>query len=140
MKIKKGLENEYEEFVKKNKDRYGSCVIRYADIWALYMERGLARGEKIEDISEPLSNDVDNMPGFGITGYMYGAAVSTLARFWEHGEEIRKWHNLNTQIGNEGEIANENGMTLNPAIITINTDDIEEVKRGIVEAGYKTLN
>lgn len=29
----------------------------------------------------------------GITGYMYDQAVVTLARIWEHGEELRVWHN-----------------------------------------------
>jgi len=34
---------------------------------------------------------------------MYGAAVAILSKVWKHGEELRRWHNLKTQIGDEGE-------------------------------------
>ena len=50
---------------------------------------------------------------------MYGAAVSTLVAVWEHGEALRRWHNLKTQIGNEGERANASGGVLNPALLTV---------------------
>ena len=40
----------------------------------------------------------------GITGFMYGCAVSMLAQCWKHGEELRRWHNKDTQIGTEGDI------------------------------------
>ena len=36
-----------------------------------------------------------------------------------NGEDLRRWHNLDTQIRNEGEIANEKGGVLNPAIMSI---------------------
>jgi len=51
---------------------------------------------------------------------MYGWAVSFLASFWKYGEELRRWHNLDTQLGDEGEQANkEKGATLNPALLSI---------------------
>ena len=50
---------------------------------------------------------------------MYGCAVSALGLFWEHGEELRQWHNLKTQIKDEGEKANASGGVLNPALLTI---------------------
>jgi len=50
---------------------------------------------------------------------MYGASVSVLAKCWEHGEQLRRWHNLKTQLGNEGEKANEKGGVLNPALLNI---------------------
>ena len=53
------------------------------------------------------------------SGFQYGAAVTTLAACWEHGDELRRWHNLKSQIGNEGEKANESGGVLNPAILNI---------------------
>ena len=49
---------------------------------------------------------------------MYGAAVFVLATCWEHGEELRRWHNVVTQIGTEGEEANKNGGVLNPALLS----------------------
>lgn len=55
----------------------------------------------------------------GITGFMYGCAVSGLAKFWKHGEQLRRWHNKDSQLGTEGDEANESGGVLNPAILTI---------------------
>ena len=55
----------------------------------------------------------------GITVYMYGCAVSVLAKAWKHGEALRRWHNKETQIGTEGDRANESGGVLNPALLTI---------------------
>ena len=73
-------------------------------------------GDELEDIAEETSHSADTD---GITGFMYGAAVSTLASSWKHGERLRCWHNLDTQLGNEGKRANESGGTLNPAILNI---------------------
>lgn len=48
-----------------------------------------------------------------------GMAVSMLVQCWEHGEQLRRWHNLETQIGDEGEKANALGGALNPAVLNI---------------------
>jgi hypothetical protein len=77
-------------------------------------------GSSLEQIAEQASHDADVA---GITGFMYGAAVAVLADCWEHGEELRRWHNLDSQIGNEGEKANESGSVLNPALLNIDTGD-----------------
>jgi hypothetical protein len=61
-----------------------------------------------------ISSDVE-----GITGFMYGWSVGCLSRAWRHGEQLRRWHNKGTQIGNEGDKANETGGVLNPAILRI---------------------
>lgn len=45
-------------------------------------------------------------------------AVVVLTKCWSRGEELRRWHNLDTQIGNEGEKANASGGVLNPALLT----------------------
>lgn len=50
---------------------------------------------------------------------MYGCAVNILSHCWIHGETLRLWHNLKTQIKHEGEEANEKGGVLNPAIINL---------------------
>ena len=105
----KGLEN--------NKDHpYGFAVYRYAARWAALMEEKMARGKTLAEIAKATSYEANNE---GISGFMYGAAVSTLAGVWKHGEELRRWHNLATQIGNEGERANEKGTVLNPALLNI---------------------
>ena len=98
----------WEQFVAINNDPYGSGVVRYAERWANMMEKEIEVGKELIDIADATSNRADTE---GITGYMYGCAVSILSQVWEHGEELRKWHNK--EYGYEG-----NG-TVNPAIITI---------------------
>ncbi len=99
-----------------NTDPYGRACYTYAEHWANLMEAHLAEGKAIADVAEADSHTADEE---GITGFMYGCAVSILASCWEHGEELRKWHNLDCQLGTEGEKANEKGTVLNPAIMSI---------------------
>lgn len=106
----------WEKAKKANSDPYGGAVITYAERWARLMEARMAKGEKIADIADECSRLADEE---GITGFMYGCAVSTLARVWKHGEALRLWHNLKTQIRDEGEKANEFGGVLNPACLSI---------------------
>lgn len=95
---------------------YGNAITIYAERWARVMEGKIKKGEKLPDIADASSHLADTD---GITGFMYGAAVSILAAVWVHGEELRRWHNLKTQIGTEGEKANESGGVLNPAMLNI---------------------
>jgi hypothetical protein len=107
----------WSAFVEMNsKDGYSACTVRYAARWASLMERRIAAGAQLGDIAKATSHEADVE---GITGFMYGCAVGALAKFWRHGEELRRWHNLDTQIGNEGEKANETGRTLNPALLCV---------------------
>lgn len=106
----------WDKGIENNQDPYGNAVYRYASEWATRMEAKLTDGAKLEDIAETCSRAADDE---GITGFMYGAAVSILSQAWQHGEALRRWHNLATQIGNEGEKANESGGTLNPALLNI---------------------
>jgi len=99
-----------------NTDPYGRACYTYAERWADLMEAALAGGKPIADVAKATSHEADVE---GITGFMYGCAVSILASCWEHGEELRKWHNLDCQIGTEGEKANDSGGVLNPAILSI---------------------
>ena len=116
MKLKPGTEKEYQEYVARNQDFYGKGVVDYSESWANLMEQKMASGAKITDIAKDASHEADTD---GITGFMYGCAVKGLAHFWEHGEELRRWHNLDTQIKDEGVKANESGGVLNPAILNI---------------------
>jgi len=99
-----------------NQDGYGKAIMDYAERWADLMEAQLALGIKLENCAKQTSYDADTD---GITGFMYGAAVSVLAQCWKYGEQLRRWHNLDIQIHNEGELANEKGTVLNPALMTI---------------------
>lgn len=116
MKIKPELKTEYESYKAKNTDPYGGRVVSYGEDWANLMEARMAKGEKIAQCAKPASREADTD---GITGFMYGCAVSALSHFWEHGEALRLWHNLDAQLGKEGEAANESGGVLNPALLNI---------------------
>lgn len=114
MKLKD--ETGWKETVDNNQDPYGKGVVTYAERWADMMEQEMAAGKPLAEIAQKTSDRADTE---GITGFMYGCAVSTLSQVWEHGEELRRWHNLKTQIKHEGEIANETGGVLNPALLNI---------------------
>ena len=119
----KGIEMEIvnQEGYDKWKDNqkgegYGLACFTYAEGWAKLMQKEFA-DRNIENpditsmiaIAENCSKQVDFM---GITGFMYGAAVSILANHWKHGEALRKWHNKEWGVvGGEG--------VVNPAMFTI---------------------
>jgi hypothetical protein len=103
--------------VSANQDDYGYAVYEYAAKWANLMEREMATGKSVALIAKDTSHEADKE--IGITGFMYGCAVSVLAEVWEHGDELRRWHNLDIQIKDEGEKANETGGVLNPAVLNV---------------------
>jgi hypothetical protein len=106
----------WEKAKAANTDPYGGAVMTYAERWAILMEGALAQGATIAGCAKETSYLADIE---GITGFMYGAAVGTLAAVWKYGVELRRWHNKDTQIRDEGDRANESGGVLNPAIISI---------------------
>jgi hypothetical protein len=108
----------WDKWVSSNTDPYGKAIIIYAERWADLMEERMADGAPLTEVALQTSHKADVE---GITGFMYGAAVSVLATSWAHGEELRRWHNLDTQIGTEGEKANEKGTVLNPALLNMGT-------------------
>lgn len=97
-------------------ENYGAACVRYAEQWGCLMQSRMADGKTIAEIADTASHDADTE---GLTGFMYGCAVSMLSQCWIHGEELRRWHNIKTQIKDEGERANANGGVLNPALLTI---------------------
>ena len=117
MKFKKDMEDKFIKGMQKQKGNgYNLRCFSYAKDWAELMETCIIKGEKIQDIANQTSHEADID---GITGFMYGVAVSILSDCWEYGEILRRWHNLDTQIGNEGEKANEKGTVLNPALLNV---------------------
>lgn len=107
----------WREWIAANQDGYGGAVVQFAERWARIMEGMIASGQHLKDCADDACSLADD--GIGITGFMYGCAVGMLAEVWVHGEELRRWHNLKTQIRNEGEKANESGGVLNPALLRI---------------------
>lgn len=117
MSIRAGLESTWEHIQQVNgSDSYNKRCVTYAEEWARLMEADNKRGRTIAQCAEWCSRVADHD---SITGFMYGAAVSILAQVWAHGEELRRWHNKETQLGTEGDQANEEGGVLNPALLKI---------------------
>lgn len=111
MKVKTDKQKEFDEVIEKNsEDEYGLAIVNYVQSWADLMELELEKGSNLVDIAESTSSRADIE---GITGFMYGCAVSCLAEFWEHGEELRQWHNKKYNITPETK-----GVVI-PAVITI---------------------
>lgn len=94
-----------------NQDDYGRAVFDFAEQWAEAMEEEIAGGAHVKDIAERLNRKIDDKPGFGITGFMYGCVVKYLSMAWKWGEDLRKWHN--------GEYNYDGPGTVNPAILSI---------------------
>ena len=107
-------EGGWKNIAAANTDGYGGGVIRFAERWARLMEGRMANGDTLEACADEASSLADE----GITGFMYGCAVAILSQVWIHGEQLCRWHNLKTQIGHEGEKANESGGVLNPAFLS----------------------
>lgn len=113
-------EEMWNQYVATNSDHpYSKACVDFAKEWAEEMEKKIAAGATVADCAKACCTEVDGRPDFGITAFMYGAAVSMLSKTWKHGEELRRWHNLDTQIGTEGVKANESGGVLNPALLTV---------------------
>lgn len=53
------------------------------------------------------------------SGFSAGCTAQIVSQFCVKGEEFRKWWNLDNQIRDEGEKANEKGGVLNPALLNI---------------------
>lgn len=115
MRIKKGLESEYNSHRELNtKDDYSKAIVEYAERWGDMMEQRIDQGMSVAESAAETKYEADTE---GISGYMYGCAVQTLSKFWEHGEELREWHNGEHNYNGQG--------VANPAVINIadeNTD------------------
>jgi len=95
-------------------DAYGLACFSYAERWADLMEAHLEANPdaKFEEFANKLSHEADEE---GITGFMYGCAVSILAQCWEHGVELRRWHNKEWGVPDD---KLDDGVA-NPAVFTI---------------------
>lgn len=107
----------WQKAVEVNKgDPYSNAVIVFAEKWARIMEGKMAAGESLAQCADAACSLADDD---GITGFMYGAAVSTLAQTWVHGDELRRWHNRKYMTEERAAKADETGGVVNPAILTI---------------------
>ena len=79
MQIKQGKKAAWQRHVKINDDPYGKAYIDYTRAWAELMEKRIGDGERLEDIASSTSHEANTD---GITGFMYGCAVSLLSELW----------------------------------------------------------
>ncbi len=93
-----------------NSDGYGGAALDYAEGWAKLMQIEMAKGKTLIECADYTQKGVSFL---GITGFQYGAAVSTLAQTWKYGEELRRWHN--SKYG----VKDDSPGTVNPAVLTI---------------------
>jgi hypothetical protein len=124
----KGIEMEFsdkkgwDDWKANQKDNsgYGLAIFQYAEFWAKRMQKEFAdRNIENPDVACMVAHAdycANELNFLGITGFMYGAAVATLAKCWKHGEALRKWHNK------EWGAENSEGV-VNPAMLTIKTDE-----------------
>jgi hypothetical protein len=111
----------WELTVTNNQDPYGTAGVGFARAWADEMEKRMEAGQTLAECAKSASHDVDK--DFGITGFMYGCAVSILSQCWLHGEELRKWHNKDL-APKQADAANDKpGAVLNPALVTLTLKD-----------------
>lgn len=112
MKILKGKENDYKNWLDKNTDHYGRACFTYAERWAELLEKKI---DEIGDAKKAIMEHADHLSREadveGITGFMYGCSVNILSQCWEYGEELRKWHNKEYDYEGDG--------VVNPAVMTI---------------------
>lgn len=95
MKIKKGQEKVYHDWLNKQKDSYGQACFQYSNYWAEILELKITNNETVtKEIIEKSSFEADEKPGMGITGFMFGVAKSILINCWEHGHLI-EYHYTN---------------------------------------------
>jgi hypothetical protein len=132
MKFAKDMEGPYKDWLAKNQDPYGNRCFTYAEDWAKFLEARIpadaTEAQVMRVIVDHAEEDSRTADTDGITGFMYGVAVSILAKCWLYGEQLRRWqlrrwHNLKTQIKDEGEKANKDGSVLNPALLRIKASE-----------------
>ena len=106
----------WQKWQDNNQDLYGGACVKVAK---KAMEL-LDDPKYLFDDPWKLINDADTLSGAGgITGFMAGAAASMISECHTRGDEFRRKWNKETQIGTEGDKANESGGILNPALLTI---------------------
>ena len=117
-------QQEYDDWKAKQKhddpmtEAYGMACFYYAERWADLMEAGLAADPNTDfaELAKRTSNEADTD---GLTGFMYGMAVSILSNCWVEGETLRLWHNGEYGIKPE----DDKGGVVNPAILNIRSPE-----------------
>ena len=113
MKILEGHEKEYKDWYDKNSDGYSRACFTFAERWAELLKKKIEESDDetmkvIVGNARELSDEADTD---GITGFMYGCAVSILSQCWKYGEYLRRWHNKEYSYDGNG--------VVNPAVLRL---------------------
>ncbi|MHC4620377.1 MAG: hypothetical protein ACYTEQ_21720 [Planctomycetota bacterium] len=110
---------DWEKCVEINKDPYGKACV---DVARRVME--LLDAEPGEfDPHKLICRADDDIDAGGLTGFMAGCVAQMVSACHSRGEDFRRKWNLDSQIHDEGEKANESGGILNPAVLTVETPE-----------------
>lgn len=108
MKIFAGSEKEYQDWYDKNDNAYGRACLEYAERWANLLEEEIGTSTDMEEVEKIIEENAKRLSHKtdteGITGFMYGCAVSFLADCWKYGEFLRQWHNKEFHYSGNGVI------------------------------------
>ena len=103
-------EQKWDDFVSKNSnDAYGKGIVKFAVIWAKYMQNLIKQGKSITEIAEETSRYCNTDE---ITDTMRTYAVEALSRCWKYGDELLKWYNEKYGL-EEATIVNSSLLTTN---------------------------
>lgn len=128
MQIKPEMQDRYRAAFDKNSDPYGRAVFIYLEALANEYEKRIeaekpdvTNEEELIAFFEKHHQECERIadePAGGITGFMYGRAISCLRDCWVHGAALNRWLNRkwNPEQGDE---ISDNGGSINPAILTI---------------------
>lgn len=108
-------QDDWDKWVESNQDDYGKACVDVAREVMRYLDER----EGDFDCHAIITEADDNIKAGGITGFMAAAVAQMVSHCHSRGEEFRRKWNLDNQIRNEGEKANESGGVLNPAILNI---------------------
>jgi len=114
---------DWQAWVDNNQDPYGKCCIDVARKVMEFLDEEpntpIEKGEGHFGVSGLINRADESIKAGGITGFMAGAVATMVSHCHSRGEEFRKMWNLDTQIGSEGEKANEGKGVLNPALLKL---------------------
>lgn len=107
---------EWDKWVETNKnDGYGKACV---DVARRVMEILDAEPGGFDTHKIVCRADDETNTG-GITGFMAGCVAQMVSQCHSRGDEFRRKWNLDYQIQDEGEKANESGGVLNPAVLNV---------------------